>query len=340
MPLVAGELPVRGLHMGAPKPDEVPLMVRFIQDALPKEGVNTLILEINYQYRYQRRPEVADSAALSRDDVKQIAAAAKKAGVRLIPMINCLGHQSWAKTTFGLLRSHPEFDETPGKYPNNEGIYCRSYCPLHPAVHDVLFDLMDELGEVFDADAFHVGMDEVFLLGEADCPRCKGKLKADLFASEVRALHDHLARSKRTMWMWGDRFIDGATTGIGEWEASFNGTYPAIDNVPSDIVISDWHYEAAVPTAPFFALKGFPVVVSPWRDVNVANGQLELVRSVRKNAGEKIASRMLGVLQTTWVPSGAFMRAYYGEAKAGNGDKAATEAANCFRTVFADIRKN
>jgi hypothetical protein len=339
MPLLAGELPVRGLHMSAPKPDEVPLMVRFIQDALPKEGVNTLVLEVNYQYRYQRRPEVADSDALSRDDVKQIAAACRKAGVRLIPMINCLGHQSWAKTTFGLLRSHPEFDETPGKYANNEGIYCRSYCPLHPAVHDVLFDLMDELADVFEADAFHVGMDEVFLLGETECPRCKGKLKADLLAGEVRLLHDHLARSKRTMWMWGDRFIDGATTGIGEWEGSFNGTYPAIDQVPNDIVIADWHYEAAVPTAPLFALKGFPVVSAPWRDTKVATGQLELIRSVRANAGEKIAPRMLGMLQTSWVPAGAFMRAYYGDSKADKGDKSAAEAANCFRTLFAEIRK-
>ncbi len=201
--------------MGAPKPAEIPLMVRFISEALPKEGVNTLILEINYQYRYQKRPEVADPDALSREDVKQIVAAARKAGVRLIPMINCLGHQSWAKTTFGLLRSHPEFDETPGKYPNNEGTYCRSYCTQHPGVHEVLFDLIDELADAFEADAFHTGMDEVFLIGEAECPRCRGRLKSELFADEVRTLHAHLARSKRTMWMWADRFLDGATTGIG-----------------------------------------------------------------------------------------------------------------------------
>jgi hypothetical protein len=203
----------------------------------------------------------------------------------------------------------------------------------------VLFDLIDELSEAFEADAFHVGMDEVFLLGEPECPRCKGKLKADLFAGEVRALRDHLARSKRTMWIWGDRFLEGATSGIGEWEASFNATYPAIDQVPNDIVICDWHYEAALPTAPLFALKGFPVVSAPWRDTKVAMGQLELIRSVRANAGEKIASRMLGMLQTSWVPAGAFMRAYYGEAKPGKGDKAAVEAANCFRTLFAELRK-
>lgn len=333
----AAELPVRGLHLSAPKPDEVPLLARFIQDALPKEGVNTLILEVNYQYRYLRRPKVADADALSRDDVKQMLAACRKAGVRLIPMINCLGHQSWAKKTFGLLRSHPEFDETPGKYANNEGIYCRSYCPLHPAVHDVLFDLIDELSETFEADAFHVGMDEVFLLGEPDCPRCQGRLKADLLAGEVRLLRDHLARTHRTMWMWGDRFLDGAATGLGEWEASFNGTHPAIDHVPNDIVICDWHYEAAPPTAPLFALKGFPVVSSPWRKAKFATAQLDLIRSVRANAGEKIASRMLGVLQTTWVPSAAFVRAYYGDSKA---EKSAAESVNCFRTLFAGIRKS
>ena len=228
----AQSFPIRGIHLAAPKPDEIALAERFIREALPKEGVNLLVLEINYQYQYTSHPEVADPNALSADDLKRIAAAAREAGVRLMPMINLLGHQSWARTTFGLLRSHPEFDETPGKYPNNEGIYCRSYCPLHPQVHAVIFDLMDELLAVTGADAFHVGMDEVFLLGEEDCARCKGKNKAELFAGEVRALHDHLAQSNRTLWMWGDRFLDGETTGIGKWEAAVNGTAPALHAVP------------------------------------------------------------------------------------------------------------
>ena len=340
LPLIAAQMPVRGLHMAAPKPADVPRLVRFITEALPKEGVNTLILEINYQYKFQKRPEVADPDALSLDDVKQILAASRKAGVKLIPMINCLGHQSWAKTTFGLLRSHPEFDETPGKYPNNEGTYCRSYCTRHPELHAVLFDLIDELGDAFEADAFHVGMDEVFLLGEAECPRCKGLLKSTLFADEVRRLRDHLAQKQRTMWLWGDRFLDGATTGLGEWEASYNNTHPSIDHVPQDIVICDWHYESATPTAPLFALKGFPVVTSPWRDTKAALGQVELMRSVRANAGEPVAARMRGILQTTWVGAGAFLNAYYGEPQAAGSDKSAAEAARCFRTVFAELRKD
>ena len=201
--------PVRGLHVMAPAPDDIPLAVRFIKEALPKEGVNVLVLEIGYRYQFTKRPEMAEPGGLSLENIKSLVAAGREAGVRLIPLINLLGHQSWAKNTGALLRIHPEFDETPGKYPGNEGIYCRSYCPLHPQVHDVVFDMMDELADAFETDAVHVGMDEVFLIGEEDCPRCKGKDKAELFAQEVRALHDHLAKSNRTMWMWGDRFLDG-----------------------------------------------------------------------------------------------------------------------------------
>jgi len=332
--------PVRGLHLMAPGTEEVPLAVRFIKEALPKEGVNVLVLEFDYHYRFSRRPEVAEPDSLSAEDVKALAAACKDAGVKLIPEMNLLGHQSWAKLTGGLLRAHPEFDETPGKYPGNEGIYCRSYCPLHPHVHDVVFDLIDELADAAGADAFHVGMDEVFLLGEDACERCKGKDKAELFAQEATALHDHLAQSKRTMWMWGDRLLDGVTTGIGQWEASFNGTHRAIAKLPKDIVICDWHYEQPLPTAEYFAMEGFPVLACPWRRADVAVAQLDTIRRVRSHATEAIANRMQGVLQTTWAGIGPFAHAYFGEPIPGDAASSTNtlESVACFRALFRELR--
>ena len=62
-------LPIRGLHVMAPKPDEMDLALRFIREALPKESVNTLVMEFDYRYQFTRRPEVADPDALSKDDV-------------------------------------------------------------------------------------------------------------------------------------------------------------------------------------------------------------------------------------------------------------------------------
>jgi hypothetical protein len=332
----AQPVPIRGLHLAAPNPDEMPLAERFIREALPKEGVNVLVLEFNYRYQYKRHPEVADANALSLEDVKRLVAASRAAGVRLIPQINMLGHQSWAKTTFGLLRAHPEFDETPGLYPGNQGIYCRSYCPLHPKVHDVVFDLMEELSEACESDALHAGMDEIFLLGEDECPRCRGKSKAELFSGEVTALRNRLAASHRELWIWGDRLLDGEATGIGKWEAATNFTAPAIHEIPKDVLICDWHYEAAHPTGPYFALEGFRVVSSPWRKAAVALRQLDLVRSTRMNASGQVAARMQGMLHTTWCGFAPFARAYFGE---DFNNAAAVESVVCFRELFREMRK-
>ena len=53
-------------------------------------------------------------------------------GIRIAPQINLLGHQSWAETTYALLREYPEFDETPHVdtknytgWPNSDGLYCK-----------------------------------------------------------------------------------------------------------------------------------------------------------------------------------------------------------------------
>ena len=121
--------------------------------------------------------------------------------INLIPQINLLGHQSWASNTGRLLSVYPQFDETPAvkmpeKYvwPNAEGLYCKSYCPLHPDVHKIIFELIDEICDAFQSTAFHAGMDEVFYLGDDKCPRCGGWDKAELFANEVRIINEHLKK--------------------------------------------------------------------------------------------------------------------------------------------------
>lgn len=335
----ATELPVRGLHLAAPgRKADLPMALEFIRTVLPKEGVNTLILEFNYQFDYRSRPGFAEPSALGAEEVRQLAEACRAAGIELIPQINCLGHQSWGQNTGRLLQRHPEFDETPGKYPNNKGIYCRSYCPRHPEVHAVLFDLIDELARACQARSFHVGMDEVFILGDADCPRCRGSNPADLFAEEVQRLHAHLKQIGCRMWMWGDRFLDGKATGIGKWEASENGTHPALHKVPKDIVICDWHYEKAYPTPQFFATNGFAVVACPWRNATVATGQLAHIRALRAHSDPAVAARALGMVQTTWCGFGAFVRAYQATSSDPAAKGQAAEAARCFKTLFAALR--
>ncbi len=337
-------LPVRGFCIAAPQPKQLDAFLKFINEELAPRQVNTLILRVDFNYQFESHPELRDSIALSSKEVKKLVAVCRKNAIQIIPQINLLGHQSWATTTHNLLRVYPEFDETPHvkmpeKYawPNTDGLYCKSYCPLHPGVHKVVFDLVDEICAAFESKAFHAGMDEVFYIGDDKCPRCSGRNKAELFAGEVNTIRNHLALKDRKLWIWGDRLIDGKTTGIGEWEGSMNNTHQAIDLLSKDVVICDWHYERPDQTAVYFAMKGFNVITCPWRNPKNALLQTQDMLKFRATATKEMKPRFFGMMQTVWSPAGSFWDEYYGvkvNEKAGE-----NTASNCFKTMYEEINK-
>jgi hypothetical protein len=264
---------------------------------LAKLGINVIILEVDYNFAFKSHPELRRGTnPITHDGARKFAALCKKFHIRLIPEFQSLGHQSWKGETFPLLSVYPAFDITPGAFPNNEGIYCREWDPLNPEVLRVVFQLMDEIIDAFRANAFHVGMDEVFLLGSELSPSTKGKDSGVLFAKAVKDIHAHLVRKRHVeMLMWGDRLIDGRKYDLGEWEASINGTAAAIDLIPKDIIVCDWHYEVreSYPSLPMFIEKGFRVLPTGWNKVDATK---TLINYSRPHAGPKL----LGHLFTTW----------------------------------------
>lgn len=327
----------KALCIAAPSPRNVDSFLVFINTILAPRQINTLILRVDYNYQYQSHPELRSANPLQQSEIKKLKSAAGKNNITLIPQINLLGHQSWANKTEKLLAVYPEFDETPWvkmpstyKWPNADSLYCKSYCPLHPGVHEIVFDLVDELCDAFGASAFHAGMDEVFYIGMDKCPRCHGKDKAHLFSDEVTLIRNHLANKNRRLWIWGDRLIDGVTTGIGMWEASENNTHPAIDMIPKDVVICDWHYERADKTSPYFAMKGFNVITASWNRPEVAIAQnADMIRFAQQSTPE-MQTRFLGMMQTVWSDAGRFMKEFYDP----RSDTAAISAAGVFKKTF------
>ena len=335
-------LPVFGFCISAPKSEKVDDFISFITDELAPRHINTLILMVNYGFRFESHPELNTEGSITKEDARKIAEACRKCNIKIIPEVDLLGHQSWASSPGSLLRVYPDFDETPNvkfpeKYvwPNADGLYCKSYCPLHPEVHKIIFDLIDEICDAFGADALHAGMDEVFYLGESQCPRCSGHDKAELFAGEVRTIHDHLAQKGRRLWIWGDRLIDGKTTGIGEWEGSYNSTCRAVDMIPKDVLICDWHYDRPDKTPVYFAMKGFDVVSCPWNNPSSAVAQVQDMMSFRGNSSEVMKGHFLGVVQTVWTGSDDFISRFRGK-KPGRNEK--TEV-SCFNALCGEMRK-
>jgi len=312
-------LPVRGIAIGAPSVGGLDLFLKFIEEELAPAHFNLLVLQVDWNYAYESHPELRDANPLTKSDVKKIVTVCKKYGIRIAPLVDLLGHQSWAKKTNNLLRVYPEFDETPqiktenytDDWPNPDGLYCKSYCPLHPEIHPILFAVIDELMDVFETNLFHAGMDEVFYIGDQNCPRCSGRDKAELFAGEVTTLRNHVAQKNGRLMIWGDRLIDGKTTGIGEWEASMNNTYRAIDMIPKDVFICDWHYERPDQTAVYFAMKGFDVATCPWRMPEVAVHQLNDMMRFRESSTPEMAQHFQGIITTIWSPADQFLKNYY-----------------------------
>ncbi len=281
--------------------------------ALARRGVNLLVCEVDYWYDFASHPELRMDHPVKKETVKALLAACRSHGIRLVPQFQTLGHQSWAEKTFPLLVKYPHLDETPGKYAGNKGtdpwgteFYCRSWCPLHPELPPLINDLYDELIDVFEADAVHVGMDEVFIIADADCPRCAGKPTGELFARAVNDAYDHIVRKRgKEMMMWADRLLDGRATGYGLWEASMNGTDAALDLIPKDIIMCDWHYEPKYPLQPtpksvfpsprIFVDKGFRVLPTSFRNIEAVNRFIDQSLAVPSD-------KVLGHLCTLWRP--------------------------------------
>jgi hypothetical protein len=337
-------LPVRAFCIAAPKPIDLERFLRFINEELPSNHINTLILRIDFNYEFETHPELRDSIALSKSDVQLLVNACRQNNIHLIPQINLLGHQSWANKITNLLKVYPQFDETPNVlmpvsyvWPNEDSLYCKSYCPLHPDVHSIIFDLVDEICDAFETDAFHAGMDEVFYIGDAKCPRCAGKNKAELYAHEVNTIQAHLAIKKRSLWIWGDRLIDGRTTGIGEWEGSYNNTYPAVDLISKKVIICDWHYEKAEQTPVYFANKGLNVITCAWRIPDVAIAQIQDMIKFRQGVKSKTKKYYRGMMQTIWTGAASFLDEYYA-AKLAEKNEDKTQA-NCFKAIAVEMNK-
>lgn len=263
---------------------------------LAKEGINMIFLEVDYNFDFQSHPELRDKDYITKEAAHKFGLACTKSNIRLIPQFQSLGHQSRGKVTCPLLAVYPELDITPGAFPNNEGIYCREWDPTNPKVNKIVFPLIDEIVEAFGVDGIHVGMDEVFLLGSEKSPNTKGKNPAKLYAQVVNEFHDYFVKKKNLeMFMWADRLIDGTKYNFGEWESSLNGTAPAVDMIPKDIVMCDWHYEPAgeYPSVAMFLQKGFRIIPCSWRKVTGVEAFIKYSYKLNN-------PKMIGHMFTTW----------------------------------------
>ncbi len=286
----------RGAHFLIPNASAQPAIKKLISEVLVPLKCNVFLLGVGYSYQFPSHPEIKQNGAWSKQQMREIAALCQQNGIIFIPEMGCLGHQSWGTPPHALLRAYPDFEEPSEIDPKSSDFYCRSWCPLHPQVNSVVFDLIDDLLDACQSSYFHVGLDEVFVIASEKCPRCRGKDPADLFAKAVNDLYGHITTKRRKrMLMWGDRLLSSARTPYGAYASSANGTDDAIDMIPKDIIICDWHYSyfEEYPSLRTLTKKGFHVWPAVAYDQRAARAFQYAARSLKGN-------KSLGTLSTTW----------------------------------------
>lgn len=273
-------MPFRGVHLFVPAHEQMAFARRLIKYLISPMGYNTVIMEVAAGMRFDSHPDineatetavalgkqglrppfphgsVAEGRAVDKQELAALVDYIRSFGIDVIPEVQSLGHVQFMTNTYpDIAEVAPEWrDEavdTRLEDARPEQIYAHCYCPSNERSYDILFDLLDEIIEVFRPREYvHMGHDEVYQIGV--CPRCRDKDPADLFAADVNRIHAHLAARGLKMMMWADMLQP-----VTKYR-----TPPAIDRIPHDIVLMDfiWYFHMDKDIEDHLLAHDFPVI--------------------------------------------------------------------------------
>lgn len=238
--------------------------------------------EIQNGYNWAKNSIHTDNAEgdiLTQDEVRELIAYCQKRGLEVYPETPFLCHSDY------ICLAHPDLRE------REEDPYPDTYCPSNPDVYPIVFDILEEVIEVFKPKMVNIGHDEFYTM--CLCPRCKGKKPEEVYAGDIIKIHDWLAERGIRTAMWGEKLLpvvsgDRRYGGSGDDRICENGmqslhppTYLCQMLLPKDILMFHWFYSFGIQYDYVYHGQGFEVVFG-----NMAAERLELWRE-RRTMGVK-----------------------------------------------------
>ena len=269
----------RGVHLFIPSEAQMEFAKRLIKYLISPMGYNTVILQVSGGMIYERHPKISEAFAhavsmreqgwptfphagiaegkpITKAMLKEYIAYIRSFGIDVIPEVQSLAHVQY------LTIAYPEIAEVAVEEAAEavdtrvedllpSQFYRHDYCPSNPRTYEILFDVIDEIIEVFEPKEYvHMGHDEVRDIGV--CPRCKHKTPAQLFAEDVNKIYDYLKSKGLKMMMWADMIQP-----VTKYQ-----TPDAIDMIPKDIMMLDfiWYFHLDKNIEDNLLEKGFEVM--------------------------------------------------------------------------------
>ena len=282
-------LELRGVHYDLkglmPKFDA--LMQSLVE--LSRLKLNCILLEYEDKFPWSRESGLASALALSERQLRRFLAEARARHVRVIPLVQSLGHAEMVLRH----RKYARLREV------RDNFY--QYCPSNRGSVELIRRLIDEVAEFHPEEPFfHVGADEAWLLGT--CPRCERAArrvgKNGLYLKHMVPVWQHVLSLGKRPITWDDMLR--------------HFTLKELRQVPRDVVLMYWLYNRFKPDVatnfphlPRYLEQGFDVLGASaakgadGRFANLPNFDRRL-RNVFAWAGVARRHGLTGVVSTAW----------------------------------------
>lgn len=185
---------------------------------LSRYGINTLIMEWEGTYPFEKNPLIPNRYAYTKSQVISFIKYCNGLGIDVIPLQQSFGHVEY------ILR-HDKYKELREDQKDFSQV-----CPLQTKQDSTLFtELYTELASTHTSKYIHIGGDETYLLGHDE--RCRLKAaqegKSKLYIDYIKLLCNIVIRLGKTPILWADIALK----------------YPdAIKLLPKGTIFIDWNY--------------------------------------------------------------------------------------------------
>ena len=178
----------------------------------------------------------AEGDILTQDECRELAEYCRSRGLEVIPECPTYSHCDY------LVMAYPHIAEREGDaYPD-------TYCSLHPDVYGYVFDILDEVIEVFHPERINIGHDEMYSISV--CKRCRGVKPYVLYANDVHKINDYLKSKGVATMMWGEKLLNARSnegfrcggSASGKGERFVPALYPCRELLPKDVTYLHWYW--------------------------------------------------------------------------------------------------
>jgi hypothetical protein len=186
-------------------------------------GYQELYLHLEDAVEYPSLPGVARADAYSYRDFEKLVTAADRSGLKVVPIVNLLGHTQYL-ITVPALRDLNEL-----RAPDGSPLERGQICPVHPRTLEIAGQLLHDMAPFCTAGKVHVGLDESFALGRHPLSRAE--------IAEI-GLAAHFGRYVQRL----HGLAGGLGLRLGLWADMLALLPEAIPLLPPGAIAYDWYY--------------------------------------------------------------------------------------------------